>query len=55
VDAAALVAGLAERGFAISNGYGDLKGATFRIGHLGDHTEAGLAELLAAADAVLAD
>jgi aspartate aminotransferase-like enzyme len=54
VDAGRLVAGLKERGFEISNGYGDLKGQTFRIGHMGDHTEAGLEELLAAADDVLA-
>ncbi|MDA1266494.1 MAG: aminotransferase class V-fold PLP-dependent enzyme [Planctomycetota bacterium] len=54
LDVAALVAGLAERGLQISNGYGDLKGKTFRIGHMGDHTEAGLADLLAAADEVLA-
>lgn len=53
VDVAALVAGLKERGYEISNGYGALKGQTFRIGHMGDHTEAGLAELLAAADEVL--
>ena len=53
VDVATLVAGLKERGFEISNGYGDLKGKTFRIGHMGDHTEEGLAELLAAADEVL--
>ena len=49
-----LVAGLKERGFVISDGYGPLKGQTFRIGHMGDHTEAGLDELLSAADAVLA-
>ncbi|MDP6538354.1 MAG: aminotransferase class V-fold PLP-dependent enzyme [Planctomycetota bacterium] len=54
LDTAAFVAGLAERGFSISNGYGDLKGRTFRIGHMGDHTEEALEELLAAADAVLA-
>ena len=54
LDVAALVAGLAERGFAISNGYGDLKGKTFRIGHMGDHTEEGLAELLGVMDEVLA-
>jgi aspartate aminotransferase-like enzyme len=54
LDVGAFVKGLAERGFEISNGYGDLKGKTFRIGHMGDHTEAGLEELLAAADAVLA-
>jgi len=53
VDVAALVAGLAERGLSISNGYGPLKGETFRIGHMGDHTEEGLAQLLAAADEVL--
>ncbi len=53
VDVAQLVAGLAERGFTISNGYGDLKGQTFRIGHMGDHTEEGLAELLRVADEVL--
>lgn len=54
LDVAALVGALDERGFQISNGYGDLKGKTFRIGHMGDHTEAGLEELLAAMDAVLA-
>jgi len=54
IDVAALVAGLSERGFRISNGYGDLKGRTFRIGHMGDHTEGGLEQLLAAADQVLA-
>ncbi|MCP3916608.1 MAG: alanine--glyoxylate aminotransferase family protein [bacterium] len=54
IDVAALVTGLAERGFEISNGYGELKGLTFRIGHMGDHTEDGLGELLAAADEVLA-
>lgn len=53
LDVAALVAGLKSRGLEISNGYGPLKGQTFRIGHMGDHTEAGLAKLLAAADAVL--
>jgi aspartate aminotransferase-like enzyme len=53
LDIAALTAGLLERGLAISNGYGPLKGQTFRIGHMGDHTEDGLAELLAAADEIL--
>ena len=55
IDVAALTAGLLDQGFAISNGYGPLKGETFRIGHMGDHTEAGLEELLAAADEVLGD
>jgi aspartate aminotransferase-like enzyme len=54
LDVAHLVAGLAQRGFEISNGYGDLKGKTFRIGHMGDHTEEGLEDLLRAADEVLA-
>lgn len=53
LDVAALVKGLAERGYEISNGYGDLKGKTFRIGHMGDHSEEGLEELLRAADEVL--
>lgn len=39
---------LAERGLAIANGYGDLKGQTFRIAHMGDVPEARLDELLAA-------
>ena len=46
--------GLEARGHQISDGYGELKGKTFRVGHLGDHTEADVADLLAAADAVLA-
>jgi aspartate aminotransferase-like enzyme len=54
LDVASFVAGLAERDFQISNGYGDLKGKTFRIGHMGDHTEEGLEALLSAADQVLA-
>jgi len=54
LDVAALVAGLHQRDLEISNGYGALKGETFRIGHMGDHTEEGLEELLAAADEVLA-
>ena len=53
-DVPALVAGLRERGFEIGAGYGPLKAETFRIGHMGDHRPAGLEELLAAADEVLA-
>ncbi len=53
-DPAALLTGLKARGHEIGGGYGDLKGSTFRIGHMGDHTEEGLASLLAAADEVLA-
>lgn len=53
IDVAHLVGGLKQEGFVISNGYGDLKGKTFRIGHMGDHTEDGLESLLTTADAVL--
>jgi aspartate aminotransferase-like enzyme len=49
-----LIAGLKEQGFILGNGYGKLKNITFRIGHMGDHTETGLEDLLAAADRVLA-
>jgi aspartate aminotransferase-like enzyme len=54
VDVAALIGGLKERGHEVGNGYGDLKGVTFRVGHMGDHTPAELEELLSAADDVLA-
>ena len=54
LDVPAFLAALEARGFKVSNGYGDLKNKTFRVGHMGDHTEAELAELLAAADEVLA-
>ena len=53
VDVTRLIAGLALRGYAISNGYGRLKDSTFRIGHMGDHTPDGLRDLLGAMDAVL--
>jgi aspartate aminotransferase-like enzyme len=54
IDTPGFIAGLKARGFEIGNGYGKLKNETFRIGHMGDHTEAGLERLLAAADEVLA-
>ena len=37
---------LAERGFAISNGYGELKEKTFRIAHMAEMQKADLEELL---------
>jgi aspartate aminotransferase-like enzyme len=55
VDVAAFIAALKRRGHEIGNGYGDLKGKTFRIGHMGDHTDAGLAEMLARASEALAE
>jgi aspartate aminotransferase-like enzyme len=44
---------LGRRGYAISNGYGRLKEATFRVGHMGDHTVAALRGLLGAMDEAL--
>lgn len=37
---------LGERGFMISNGYGDLKDLTFRISHMGDYTLDEVKELI---------
>jgi aspartate aminotransferase-like enzyme len=54
LDVARLIDGLKSRGHEIGNGYGDLKGKSFRIGHMGDHTEAGLAEMLEIAGEVVA-
>src|SRR5262249_53582720 len=53
LDVAALIDALKKRGHEIGNGYDKLKGVTFRVGHMGDHTEEGLAELLTAMDEVL--
>ncbi len=53
IDVPHLIDGLKERGHEIGNGYGPLKGETFRIGHMGDHTEEELTELLALADDAL--
>jgi len=49
-----LLTRLKQRGFQISNGYGDLKEATFRIGHMGEHTVAGVQALLSTLDELLA-
>lgn len=46
VDYAVLSKHLKSRGLAISNGYGDLKGKTFRVAHMGDVTEAEMREVL---------
>ena len=55
LDIAGFVGGLKERGYEISNGYGDLKGRTFRIGHMGDHMEEDLEVLLKEADSVISE
>ena len=43
-----ITAAMAARGFTIASGYGALKDATIRIGHMGDHTVAELDVLLEA-------
>lgn len=37
---------VADRGYIIGAGYGQLKKSTFRVGHMGDHTVEGLARCL---------
>ena len=44
---------LKAKGYEISNGYGEVKQSTFRIGHMGDITPSMLKELLSAMDEVL--
>jgi len=44
---------VSERGFTIGSGYGKNKESSIRIGHMGDHTLAGLDRCLAACDAAL--
>lgn len=44
---------LKTKGYEISNGYGDVKEKTFRIGHMGDTTPAGIKQLLSAMDEIM--
>ncbi|MFN2635522.1 MAG: alanine--glyoxylate aminotransferase family protein [Gemmatimonadaceae bacterium] len=44
---------VAARGIIVGNGYGKLRSATFRIGHMGDHTVETVDRCLAACAAVL--
>jgi len=37
-DVKAMAERASQAGYKIDQGYGDLKGKTFRIGHMGDHT-----------------
>lgn len=46
IDVSGLNKQLAERGFEISNGYGDLKDVTFRISHMADYTLDEVKELI---------
>ena len=50
----AVTSSLKQRGFTIASGYGALKDATIRIGHMGDHTVAELDVLLGELEQVLA-
>jgi predicted phosphoserine aminotransferase len=54
IDIGALNKYLRTRGMIISNGYGDLKGKTFRIAHMGDTTTEDMDALFAAMDDYLA-
>ena len=44
---------LKAKGYEISNGYGDVKEKTFRIGHMGDTTPEMIKQLLSAMDEIL--
>ncbi len=46
ISGPAIVEHLADEGITIATGYGRLKGSAIRIGHMGDHTEAGLEVVL---------
>lgn len=47
------LAALKEQGILVSNGYGELKDKTFRIGHMGEHTMDDLRDLLERFDRAL--
>ncbi len=53
ISVAWLIEELKKRGFLISNGYGQLKEKTFRIGHMGDLTPEDVQELLINIEAIL--
>jgi aspartate aminotransferase-like enzyme len=53
IDLATLKKRLAEAGFAFDDGYGKIKGQTFRIAHMGDMTRNDLDELFAAMVAIM--
>ena len=55
VSANEIVQAVAKRGFVVGEGYGPLKGRTFRIGHMGDHTVATLGNCLTACDDAIDD
>ncbi|MBR6800529.1 MAG: alanine--glyoxylate aminotransferase family protein [Eubacteriaceae bacterium] len=53
IDVAAFRKALNEKGYEISDGYGDLKGKTFRIAHMADMTMDDMKDLVAVMNEVL--
>jgi aspartate aminotransferase-like enzyme len=53
VKPSAVIATMREQGFALGGGQAELKGSTFRIGHMGDHTVQGLEAMLDVLEGVL--
>ncbi len=53
IDVAALNKELQNRGYLIANGYGDLKGKTFRIAHMADRQDKDLLALLSEIENIL--
>jgi aspartate aminotransferase-like enzyme len=53
LPAETFTAAVAKRGIVVGNGYGKLKSATFRIGHMGEHTVETVDRCLAACSSVL--
>lgn len=52
-DMKAFLERVASRGITVGTGYGKLKGSTFRIGHMGDHTVETIRRCLAACEDAL--
>ncbi len=50
VDLAGFLAAVRSRGYWLGGGFGELKGRTFRVGHMGEHTLDDVEALLAAMD-----
>ena len=55
IDVGALNKFLATRGMSLADGYGVLKGKTFRISNMGDETDETIAAMLKSLDAALAE
>ncbi len=55
IDLIKMVQQAGNQGYAISGGYGDLKGKTFRIGHMGELQMPDIKDLLSALDTIIND